>query len=53
MWDSEILYADSSSKDKQTLILSLLGEAKNTNMQGGINLKFTFHFMEITHEPCT
>jgi hypothetical protein len=50
-WDDEILYADRYSEDKQLLIRPLLREAKNTNMAGGCNLKFTFYFMETTHEP--
>jgi hypothetical protein len=51
MWDSKIVYADRSSKDEQLLMLPLLWKAKNMNMAGSWKLKFTFYFMERTHEP--
>jgi hypothetical protein len=50
-WNHEKLFADTSSKDEQFLIRPLLHNTNNTNMAGGWKLKFTFHFMEITHEP--
>jgi hypothetical protein len=40
-----------SSNNKQLLIRTLLRKTKNTNMVGGWKLKFTFDFMNTTHEP--
>jgi hypothetical protein len=50
-WDHKILYSDSYLEDEQLLISPLLRESKNMNMVGGSKLKFTFNFMERTHEP--
>jgi hypothetical protein len=49
--DHTILYADSSLEDEQLLTGTLLRESKSTNIAGGWKLKFTFYFMERTHEP--
>jgi hypothetical protein len=38
-------------EDEQLLIRPLLRECGNMNMAGGRKLKFTFYFMESTHEP--
>jgi hypothetical protein len=45
-----MLYADGSLKDGQLLIRLLLQKNENTNIVGGWKLKFTFYFMEKTHE---
>jgi hypothetical protein len=50
-WDRNILYADRSLEDEQLLMRPLLRESKNMNMVGSLKLKFTFYFMERTHEP--
>jgi hypothetical protein len=50
-WDRDILYADRSSEDEQLLIRLFLRKTKSTNMAGGLNVKFTFCFTEITPEP--
>jgi hypothetical protein len=49
--DREILYAHISLKDEQLLIRPLLGKTKNTNMAGNWNVKLTFYFIEVAHEP--
>jgi hypothetical protein len=50
-WGHEILHVDRFSEDEQLLITSLLRESKNANVAGGWTLKFTFYFVEKTHEP--
>jgi hypothetical protein len=50
-WDNKTLYTDRSSEDEQLLIRLLLRNTKNTNMAGDWNLKFTFYFLQTTHEP--
>jgi hypothetical protein len=49
-WNTEILYYDRSLKDEQLLTKPFLWKTKNTNVEGGWNLKFIFCFMETTHE---
>jgi hypothetical protein len=44
---SETVWNDTSSKDEQD---HFYGE-KNTNVEGGWNLKFVFCFIETTREP--
>jgi hypothetical protein len=51
MWYNDTLYADKSLENRQLLIKPLLWETKDTNIAGGWSLKFTFRFMETTHEP--
>jgi hypothetical protein len=50
-WGHEILYAGRSSEDKQLFNQITFVKNKNTNMDGGWYLKFTFCYMETTHEP--
>jgi hypothetical protein len=51
MWDHIILYSDRSSEDEQLLMRPLMRESKNINMASGWMVKFTFYFMNRTHEP--
>jgi hypothetical protein len=51
MWDHEMLYCDTSSKDEQLLTRSVLWNPKNRNVEVGWKLQFIFCFMEITHKP--
>jgi hypothetical protein len=45
-WDQEILYTNGFSKDEQLLTRPLLREKKRR----AVDLKFTYCFMETTHE---
>jgi hypothetical protein len=47
-WNFEILYADG---DGQLLVRPLSRETKITNMAGGWKVKYTFYFIERSHEP--
>jgi hypothetical protein len=49
-WDQNILYANRCSEDEQLLLRQFLWKIKNMNMAGSWSLKFTFCFMETTHE---
>jgi hypothetical protein len=51
MWDHRILCADRYLNDKQLLVRPLLWESKSMYMTGSWKFKFTFYFMERTHEP--
>jgi hypothetical protein len=50
-YDHTVLYADRFLDYKHLLVRSCLRETKNIHMESGRMLKFTFYFMERTHEP--
>jgi hypothetical protein len=49
--DRKNVNADRSLEDENLFLSPLLRNPKNTNMMGGLNVKFTFYFMEKTHKP--